>query len=173
MKLVIETTAKRCDELKLELDRHSIRSHVLQYRLEDRTSRSMRKTLIFKGIPRLEEEKSWSDTKQALTQVHRWHNWHYSSPCWRDAWTSASRTIKAKWRPADISCNKGLERFWKDKEWFFRGMVKNIQFWCFCRTDGRTRYQLATLPSSKRKKETNWTGSYRQRISKISFPAIC
>ena len=45
------------------------RIHSIEELIEERTNRQLRKTLVFKGIPEKEDERSWQDTEDILSSV--------------------------------------------------------------------------------------------------------
>ena len=70
---LINTIAELCIRVdKLESTHHSVPSseeiEALSERVEERTNRQLRQTLIFKGIPE-KDEKTWADTKCVLAQT--------------------------------------------------------------------------------------------------------
>ena len=64
-----ENLTKQHENLNIELNKASIKAHVLEVKLEDQINRSSRKSLIFKGIAEKEGHESWSDTKNILSKV--------------------------------------------------------------------------------------------------------
>ena len=67
--LELEKDNSELHEMEKELGKSLLKINVLERRLEDRTNRSMRKTLVFKGIHEGEEEKTWQHTEDILAEV--------------------------------------------------------------------------------------------------------
>ena len=56
-----------CSEPSLTEYIHKFKKEV-EEQIEDRTNRQLRKTLVFKGIPESDDEKSWQETKSLLSE---------------------------------------------------------------------------------------------------------
>ena len=56
-------------ELIIEKDVSALKIHNLKWKLEDRTNRDMRNTLIFKGVPEKKDESTWDKTESVLAGI--------------------------------------------------------------------------------------------------------
>ena len=56
-------------ELIKEKDVSALRIHNLKWKLEDRTNRDMRNTLIFRGVPERKDESTWDKTESVLADI--------------------------------------------------------------------------------------------------------
>ena len=59
----------RVDDLQNCIDVQAIQIRTLQQRLENQTNRNSRKSVIIRGIPEEEEEKTWDDTRKVVCET--------------------------------------------------------------------------------------------------------
>ena len=65
----LQEQTERIDELQKYVDVQAIHINTLRQRLENQTNRNSRKSVIIRGIPEMEEEKTWDDTRKVVCET--------------------------------------------------------------------------------------------------------
>ena len=102
-------------ELIKEKDVSALRIHNLKWKLEHRTNRDMRNTLIFRGVPERKDESTWDKTESVLADI-------ISKTCDIDI-EETNDMFERVHRGRPRQYNKGKRdiyvrfKFWKDSEY--------------------------------------------------------